>query len=105
MTIDYNWTCNDVCRYVAFDIWHDTNVASQEKLVKLKTQALPKPEIIPDGEEVKEVRQKLCSSDHLKWIPPKSEVTFCVKQECTEKAVVFSVTTNLADPVITIFRI
>lgn len=44
----------------------------EEKLVKLKTQALPKPEIIPDGEEVKE--------------------------ECTEKAVVFSVTTNLADP-------
>ena len=33
-----------------------------------------------------------------------SEITFCVKQECTEKAVVFSVTTNLADPVITIFR-
>jgi len=44
----------------------------EEKLVKLKTQALPKPEVIPDGEEVKE--------------------------ECTEKAVVFSVTTDLADP-------
>ena len=44
-------------------------------------------------------------SDHLKGIPLKSEITFCVKQECTEKAVVFSVTTNLADPVITILRI
>ena len=105
MIIDYNWTCNDVCWHVAFDIWHNTNVAFQEKLVKLKTQALPKPEIIPDGEEVKEVGQKLCSSDHLKGIPLKSEITFCVKQECTEKAVVFSVTTNLADPVITILRI
>ena len=89
-------------------LWYMTqylNVAFQEKLVKLKTQALPKPEIILDGKEVKEVKQKLCSSDHSKWILPKSEVTFCVQQECTEKAVVFSVTTNLADPVITIFRI
>ena len=83
MIIDYNWTCNeknlnDVWWHVAFEKWHNTNVAFQEKLVKIKTQALPKPEIIPDGEEVKEVRQKLCSSDHLKWIPPKSEITFCV---------------------------
>ena len=88
-------------------LWYMTqylNVAFQEKLVKLKTQALPKPEIILDGKEVKEVKQKLCSSDHSKWILPKSEVTFCVQQECTEKAVVFSVTTNLADPVITILR-
>jgi len=44
----------------------------EERLIKLKVAALPEPERLPDGSTVEE--------------------------ECNKSAVVFSVTTNLADP-------